>query len=227
MGLISNSLQETIFKISRGYYYRVIMTLIDRDFLRALSNFAITISDLMECLSVCLFASIARLASMSIQSITEEIKTSWQPQRLMKWKQSYCSISILIRAIDECFAGYLLIFFIKCVVVPFLFISSIIFDLTRNETHELNFKAGNCLKYIFLASVVTYEVVRMTNKVSMYWYSTVNKQLIVFLVQALILDKKLNLRLHFNTTLESDVIIHWVNPSPIHFTVHSFSRWET
>ena len=73
---------------------------------------------------------------------------------------------------------------------------------------KLDKNVGLLVKFIFLTSIATYEVVRMTNKVSMNCNSTVNKQLIVFLVQASILYKKLNIRLHFNTTLESDVIIH-------------------
>ena len=186
----------------------MIKALTDGDLLGALSNFGIIASDLLECISIFLFASVARLASMSIQSITEEIKTSWQPHRLMKWKQSYCSISILIRAIDTCFAGYLLIFFVKNIILSSVTLTRIIFGVMNNQDFKKDTQTLLLAKIIFLASVVTYEVIRMTNKVSMCWYSTVNKQLIDFLFQALILDKKLNLRLHFNTTLESDVIIH-------------------
>ena len=183
----------------------MIKALVDGD-LTALSNFGVIGSDLLECLSICLFASVARLASMSIQTITEEIKTSWQPQRLMKWKQRYCSISILIRAIDECFAGYLLIFFSKFIMISFITLTRIIFGVMNNDKMDKN--VGLLVKIIFITSIVVYEAVRMTNKVSMNCNSTVNKQLIVFLVQASILYKKLNIRLHFNTTLESDVIIH-------------------
>ena len=78
----------------------------------------------------------------------------------------------------------------------------------NNQDFKIDTQAGMLVKIIFITSIVIYEAVRMTNKVSMNCNSTVNKQLIVFLVQASILYKKLNIRLHFNTTLESDVIIH-------------------
>ena len=79
----------------------------------------------------------------------------------------------------------------------------------NNQDYKMNYySVGLLVKIMFITSIVIYEAVRMTNKVSMNCNSTVDKQLIDFPVQALILDKKLNLRLHFNTTLESDVIVH-------------------
>ena len=206
------------------FLYDTILTLRDGEWLKFVGQLGIYLSDVLECLSIGLFASVARLASKSIQIITEEVKSPWQRQSMMKWKQSYCSISILIDEINECFAGFLLIFFIKHNIDLFVFIYSIIFSvMTKEYTYVLFvYKVGSLVKAVYQILIVTYEAVRMSKKVSLNCYPTVNTQIIDFLVQACNLVKELINQRYLYNALQSDVIIHSVNVAMIYFTVRFF-----
>ena len=97
--------------------------------------------ELYECLSVALFFCLTWLASTSVQLIIDDVESygsadcRTSKHRLMKWKQSYHSISSLVGEIGRFFETPLLVYFVKqFFLLSFLMINAM-FEF-YHERHE-------------------------------------------------------------------------------------------
>ena len=103
--------------------YKIIEQLIHGDWKKALENIGYFFLDFYEMATIYLFVLVTLLVSMSLQVIIEEVKNPLQPIRnsaktqLMKWGQNYGHIFVFDQHINKCFGLFLLIFFLRQMIV--------------------------------------------------------------------------------------------------------------
>ena len=155
------------WKGARGYFKEA-LAFRDGNWLESVTAVGGSLADLFECVTIVLFSCLTQLASMSIQTITDDVKSPFQPSKLMVWKRSYCATANFIRQIDDFFGGFLVILFTKQHIGFFIYLFSLIFDCANDEFETLSSKIGYLLKVGSMTSVVTFETVTMARKVSFH-----------------------------------------------------------
>ena len=179
--------------------------------LKSLSLTGLCIINLYECFSVVLFLSMTWLASMSLQVIMEEVRSSFPPSGgnalplPLKWKQSYHLISNYIREIDRFFGTFLLVFFVK----GFLYCFTVSCELIvfMNSSDSARFYIYGLFRNTSLNGLVIFGSYNMKKKVTSLDIDRFDNSLTSVCLQKVSdLAEELTKRRYFYATIKSEVI---------------------
>ena len=163
--------QAFTIEMTKGRYV-IIQYLFDGDWKDAFFCCMYISIDLYEWSTICLFVLVTALASISLQVIAEEVKNPLPPiangakTQLKKWGQNYSHIFIFNQQINNCFGMFLLIFFLKEMIV----IQVQIFAINDEMLNSDNFGSPFYLLFILFSYslpclMICYASQNMKNKV--------------------------------------------------------------
>lgn len=160
-----------------GFYTTSIQMLIEGHLLQPIAWIGLYMTDMLEYFLVILFLCLIWLAVINIQDLIGEIKNPSPPtygttqSRLIKWQRSYQLTSDYVRAIEEFFDTFLLIFFAHQFFTFFLFFNDVITGDTINRFEALHYLSKN----MFFILMIIFAAQNLEKKVTQHNMATLSE----------------------------------------------------